>query len=139
LLYHNHNMELRRVDGRLVLEMIFAQTDPRFLASELDTYWIQAGGGDPVAWCRKLKGRLPILHMKDYGVQDTWETVPGSVFKEIGKGNLGWVEICAAAEESGCRTFVVEQDANWIGGNPFESLRVSFDFVRESLCRQPKP
>ena len=134
LLYHNHNMELRRIDGALVLDMIFAQTSPRFLAAELDTYWIQAGGGDPVAWCRKLKGRLPILHMKDYGVQDEWESIPASVYKEIGKGNLNWTEILAAAEESGCRVFIVEQDANWIGGDPFESLRISFEFIRESLC-----
>ncbi|MEI9998167.1 MAG: hypothetical protein WDO13_02830 [Verrucomicrobiota bacterium] len=35
---------------------------------EIDTYWVQAGGGDPVAWCRRLQGRLPLLHLKDYGV-----------------------------------------------------------------------
>ena len=135
LLYHNHNMELRRIDGRLVLDLILEQTEARTLGAELDTYWIQAGGGDPVAWCRKLYGRLPILHMKDYGVADSWESVPVSVFKEVGSGNLDWPRIVAAAEESGCQAFVVEQDSNWKDGDPFESLKMSFQYISAHLCR----
>src|SRR5882724_4994879 len=66
--YHNHAIELRRLEGRTVLDILYAETDPQMLGAEIDTYWIQAGGGDPVAWCDKLAGRLNLLHMKDYGV-----------------------------------------------------------------------
>ncbi|MDH4179893.1 MAG: sugar phosphate isomerase/epimerase, partial [Armatimonadota bacterium] len=66
--YHNHSIEFQRVGGRLVLDVLYEETDPRYLQSEPDTYWIQYGGGDPVHWCRKLKGRVPLLHMKDYKI-----------------------------------------------------------------------
>ncbi len=48
--YHNHNLEFHRLNGKTVFEMLMAETDPKAVAAELDTYWVQAGGGDPVDW-----------------------------------------------------------------------------------------
>lgn len=128
LTYHNHSIEFRRFDGRLMLDVIYGETDPRFLQGEIDTFWVQYGGGDPVEWCKRLKNRLPLLHMKDYATNEK-----GShVFAEIGGGNLDWNRIVAAAERSGCRWFIVEQDT--CPGDPFESLRMSFDYIKENLC-----
>ncbi len=128
LAYHNHNIEFRRVDGRLILEVLFGETDPRYLQGEIDTYWVQYGGGDPVDWCRRLKGRLPLLHLKDYiTTQDRQPT-----FAEVGYGNLNWDSIIAEAENAGCRCFVVEQDT--CAGDPFESLKMSFEYLRENFC-----
>ena len=74
LCYHNHQIEFRRLSGKPILEILFEETDPRYLLGEPDTYWVQNGGGDPVAWCNRLKGRLPILHMKDYTVNSEQPT-----------------------------------------------------------------
>ncbi len=128
LCYHNHSGEFRRFDGRLMLDVIYQETDPRYLLAEPDTYWVQYGGGDSEDWCRSLKGRLPALHMKDY------KTTPdGSpTFAEIGQGNLTWKPIIAAAEESGCQWYIVEQDR--CDGDPFDSLRISFEYIRDNLC-----
>lgn len=131
LSYHNHNIEFRKVGGRTILEIILAETDPKYVAAELDTYWTQAGGGDPVAWCRSLKGRLPLLHLKDLGVNEERQ----GVFREIGEGNLNWEQIIATAEQSGCRWFIVEQDGNWLGGDPFASIKVSFDYLKRKIAR----
>ncbi len=76
---------------------------------------------------RLAKGRLPLLHMKDYMVND--ENAPQ--FAEIGVGNLPWPQIIAAAEESGCEWFIVEQDT--CPGDPFDSLQISFDYIRANL------
>lgn len=127
LAYHNHAHEFTRCGSELVLEMIFAGTAPEHLASELDTYWVQAGGGDPVAWCRKLRGRMPVMHWKDYAVDATG----CAVFAEIGSGNLDFPAILAAAEEAGCQWFVVEQDV--CPGDAFDSIRKSFDYVHAHL------
>lgn len=128
LCYHNHHTEFQRLAGKPVLEIIFAETDPRYLQGEPDTYWVQHGGGDPVGWCERLKGRLPILHLKDYTV------LPDNrvTFTEIGNGNLNWQRIIAAADASGCQWYAVEQDT--CPGDPFVSIRQSFDFIRENLC-----
>ena len=130
LSYHNHANEFIRVPGHRVtaLEYIYAKTDPKNLQGEIDTYWVQHGGGSPAAWCRKLKGRLPLLHMKDY-VFSTAENKP--TYTEIGQGNLDWKEIVAAAEESGCEWFIVEQDT--CPGDPFDSLKISFDYIAGNL------
>lgn len=126
--YHNHHMEFRRVDGRTVLETIYAETDPQFVKAELDTYWVQFGGGDPAAWCRKMRGRLVNLHMKDYAINDQNQVV----FAEVGSGNLDWPGIIAAADTAGCKWFLVEQDT--CPGNPFDSLKKSYDFVQKNLA-----
>jgi sugar phosphate isomerase/epimerase len=130
LAYHNHNIEFRKVGGKTILGTLYAETDARYLQAELDTYWVQAGGGDPVAWCRRMKRRLPMLHMKDFGVNDQNQ----GTFAEIGSGNLDWPAIIAASEKSGCTWFIVEQDGAWRNGDPFESLKISFEYIRGHLC-----
>jgi sugar phosphate isomerase/epimerase len=127
LAYHNHDIEFVKIDGRPVLERIFAGTRPEHLAGELDTYWVHCGGGDVVAWCERLAGRLPLLHLKDYAV--THERTHR--YCEIGAGNLDFRRIVTAAERSGCRWFIVEQDT--CPGNPFDSLKQSFDYIEAHL------
>lgn len=128
LTYHNHHREFRRVDGKVILETIYAETEPANLQGELDTYWVQYGGGDVAEWCRRLNNRLPLLHLKDYAIDK--ENKP--VFAEVGNGNLNWKGIIAAAEHSGCQWFIVEQDI--CPGDPFGSVRISFEYIRDNLC-----
>ena len=128
LCYHNHQIEFRRVEGVTILERLFAATNPGWLQAELDTYWVQYGGGDPVDWCRRMAGRLPTLHLKDYAINAAHE----AVFAEVGAGNLNWPAIIRAADEAGCRWFIVEQDR--CPGDPFDSLRQSLAFIQERLC-----
>ncbi len=127
LTYHNHANEFYRYDDRTVLEHIYAETDPANLQAEIDTYWVQLGGGCPAEWCQYLKGRLPLLHLKDVGVREG--NSPG--FHEIGFGNLDFKSIVAAAEASGCAWFIVEQDS--CPGDPFDSARKSFEYIRSNL------
>lgn len=128
LCYHNHAHEFYRVDGEILLSKIFAGCDPTELAAELDTYWAQAGGVNPVAYIESLAGRLPALHMKDYAVDPTGKPF----FAEIGHGNLNFPAIIAAAEKAGCKWFIVEQDV--CPGDPFDSLQKSWDYISANLC-----
>ena len=128
LTYHNHQIEFQKVNGKLVLEWILQETDPTYLKVEIDTYWVQYGGGNPVDLCQRLKNRLPLLHMKDFKI--TKENKPD--FAEIGYGNLDWKNILSAAEKSGCQWFIIEQDT--CPGDPFDSLKKSFEYTKEYLC-----
>lgn len=119
--YHNHNHELARCDGQVWLDTLYKKADPRVLKAEIDTYWIQAGGGDPAAWIRMCAGREPLLHLKDMCVTAARE----QRFAEIGEGNLNWRAILEAAEESGVKYLLVEQD-NCYERDPFESLAISY-------------
>ena len=127
LTYHNHHHEFFRHEGKQVLRHIYDLADANNLQAEIDTYWVQFGGCDPAEWCASLKGRLPLLHMKDYAITKKIEPF----FAEIGNGNLDWKKIIPAAEQSGCEWFIIEQDT--CPGDPFDSLRMSFDYVRANL------
>lgn len=123
--HHNHNNEFRKIDGKTVLQHILENTQSVTL--ELDTYWVQYGGASPVEWNHLAKGRLPLLHLKDYMVNDK----NSHQFAEIGQGNLPWPQIIQSAEESGCQWFIVEQDST--PGDPFDSLQISFDYIKTNL------
>lgn len=127
LAYHNHAIEFVKTDGMTALDRIYGACSPEFLHAELDTYWIHYGGGENVSWCRKLAGRLPILHLKDYSF--TIENQPN--YCEIGNGTLDFQAILAAADASGCKWYVVEQDS--CPGDPFDSIRKSFDYIQANL------
>jgi sugar phosphate isomerase/epimerase len=127
LCYHNHAQEFFQYSDITVLEEIFALTAPEHLQAELDIHWVQAGGGDPAEFCRRLAGRLPLLHVKDYTVTAQGERQ----FAEVGHGNLNIPEILAAAEAAGCQWFIVEQDI--CSNDPFECIARSLDYLK-TLC-----
>jgi sugar phosphate isomerase/epimerase len=127
--YHNHAFEFERFDGRLALELLYEATDPRYLAAELDTYWVQYGGGDPVEWVARLKGRLPAIHCKDYAV-----TANTPHFAEVGYGNLDWRRILDACRQAGVEWYIVEQDEPLPSGRDiFESVRMSCEFLEKNI------
>jgi len=122
LAYHNHSIEFERFGDRTGLEIVYGESKPENLKAELDTFWVQHGGANPVEWCEKLKGRLPLLHLKEFGIVDNQIKM-----LEIGNGNLDWKQIIRTAKESGCKWFVIEQDTCRI--DPFDSLKISFEYL----------
>lgn len=123
--YHNHSFEFEKFDGRLMLDVLIQESDPEVFMLELDTYWVQHGGGDPAAWIDKVKGRIPLLHLKDMTVRGQ----KGPIMAEVGEGNLNWPAIMAAARAAGTRWYLVEQDA--CERDPFESLRISLENLKK--------
>lgn len=123
LAYHHHHIELIRLGDQTALDALFAETDPRHVGAELDTYWLQYGGVNPAAWCRKMRGRLLVLHLKDYAVTADRRVA----FAEVGAGNLEWREILTAADEAGCQWYAVEQDE--CPGDPFTSMQRSYEYL----------
>lgn len=124
--YHNHHHELSKSGKTTWLEGLYAQSSPRHLKAELDTYWIQAGGGDPAEWIVRLAGREPLLHFKDMAITRERQLR----FAEIGEGNLNWPRILKAADESGVEFALVEQDDTY-GRDPLESLAISYRNLRD--------
>ena len=116
--YHNHSFELEKFNGRTGLEILYEESDPKYFHSEIDTYWIQHGGGDSAAWIRRLKGRASLVHLKDM-------TMSGStqLFAEVGEGNLNWPPILSACKEAGVEWYIIEQDR--CQRDPCESLGIS--------------
>ncbi len=127
LSYHNHNLEFRRVESKIILDVIFENAP--HLKAEIDTYWVQMGGCNPVDYIRKYAGRQEIFHLKDFGVLYPRT----SIMFPIGSGNLNWKEIIPAAEQAGVQWFIIEQDT--CHKDPFDSLKDSFDYLVDHFVR----
>lgn len=117
--YHNHSFELQRFGNRTGLDILFEESDPEVFQMEIDTYWIQHGGGDPAAWISKVKGRADLVHFKDMAIVGREQR-----FAEIGEGNLNWPAILDACKDAGSRWYIVEQDRCY-DRDPFDSLGLS--------------
>ncbi len=117
--YHNHSFEFERFGKQTGLDILYAESDPRYLQAELDTYWVQHGGGDPAQWIRRMKGRMPVVHLKDMVIVHGQQAMA-----EIGEGNLNWPAILDACREAKVEWYAVEQDI--CRRDPFESLAISY-------------
>lgn len=122
-IYHNHNFEFEKFTGTTGLELLFLNTDPETFGFELDTYWIQAGGANPVEWIKKMEGRMEVVHFKDMAVKGF-----NQLFAEIGEGNLNWPVIIDICRETGVQWYAVEQDQ--CQRDPFESLHMSLAYLK---------
>ncbi len=118
LAYHNHGIELERYNGKAGLEILMENCDG--LHSEIDTYWVQYGGGDPAEWIEKFTGRCSQLHYKDMGIIKNKQVMP-----PIGEGNLNWKRILKASVDAGAKYCLVEMDTPTI--DAFEALKKSLE------------
>lgn len=129
LCYHNHDIEFKKIDNERILDRIYCKTNARYLQGEPDTFWIQAGGDDPVAWCKRLSGRMPLIHLKDLSRDED----RNPCFEEIGAGGQDFFNIVRQARASGCEWFIVEQDNGFINNDPFLSAANSFEYIQKHL------
>ena len=125
LCYHNHAFEFEKFGGEVyAYDVLFDQTDPNLVKVEMDAFWVTKAGEDPVAYLRKYKNRVPLIHVKDM------TAAPESTFAEVGEGVIDFAPIFEAAEEAGTEYYVVEQDQTFKHA-PLESVRISFNNLKK--------
>ena len=121
LAYHNHSTEFEKYGEKIGLEIIL-EICPS-LEVEIDTYWVQHGGGDPAFWIARYAGRISQVHFKDMGMKkDKQIMVP------IGEGNLHWSGILKSCKKAGVKYCFVELDTSEI--DPFESVKISLENMK---------
>jgi sugar phosphate isomerase/epimerase len=128
--YHNHAFEFQSIEGTTPFQVLLDSTDPKLLGLEMDVFWVSVAGHDPVEMLGKLKGRVPLLHVKDKATGTPVmfnESVPRTAFKEAGNGVLEWPKVLRAAAAAGVQHYFVEQDQT--PGDPVDSLRQSYQYL----------
>ncbi|MCS6553080.1 sugar phosphate isomerase/epimerase [Curtobacterium flaccumfaciens pv. flaccumfaciens] len=117
--YHNHAFEFsNRIDGVSAYE-VFADALSDDVVLELDTYWVQVGGDDPVAVIGKYGDKVQFLHVKDGdGSHDDKQQVA------VGNGIMPIRDIIAAAPDA---LHVVELDDH--EGDVFQAVADSYTFL----------
>ena len=120
-MYHNHDQEFKRIGGKLILEKLAEEIPADVMGFTLDTFWVQAGGGDPAQWIANLAGRVPVIHLKDFAY--------GRKMAVVGEGNINFDRVFNEAEKSGTKYLLVEQD-DCNGEDPIECLRRSYEYLK---------
>ncbi len=113
--YHNHDYELRVVEGRRAFDWILDAAAPRNLLCQADVFWVHTGGKNPGEFIREQGRRIKLVHLKDD--------------KEIGGGPVDFTEVFAAVESIGAvEWYVVEVEKYNFA--PMESVRRSFEQLK---------
>ncbi len=115
--YHNHEFESAMVEGRRGIEIMVDCLKPSIIL-EVDAFWSQVGGQEPVAWLQKLGKRAAALHVKD-GV--TKRDIPNVA---IGDGQMDYTTIIPA---SSAEWLIVEFDS--CATDIFEALDKSYRYL----------
>lgn len=125
VMYHNHHWEFAKIGDKTFLELLCDKFSPEELGITLDTYWVQAAGGDPTAWIKKLHGRIDRIHFKDMSMNMDDKAVR---IAPIGEGNMNYDAIIQACLDENIEYGYVELDECY-GEDPFDCMKRSYDFL----------
>lgn len=120
--YHNHDFEFTPLEGKLPMDLLLAETDPKLVKIELDLYWIIKAKHDPLAFFAKNPGRVIAYHVKDMAKDK-------EIFTEVGQGRIDFKPLLAKSNQAGAKYFFVEQDQ--CPGAPIDSLKISFNYLKD--------
>lgn len=125
LAYHNHDFDLKLYGEKSILDRML-ELDADLLWFVPDVAWIQIAGENPAEYLKKMKGRVKVLHFKDYnpveGQEHPW------AFTELGKGVVDLKACYETAKELDIPYIMFEQDNNWTV-NAMQSSKESFDYM----------
>lgn len=143
LLYHNHDFEFLKIDGKYALDILYDEIPADLLQTELDLCWVNVGGEDPAAYLRKYTGRAPLVHYKDFfgtksenmyeliGIEQKKPKRPSDFeYRPVGSGVQDFPAILEATKDAGCEWIVVEQDKPSMGLTPLECIEKSRNYLR---------
>ncbi|MBQ1950424.1 MAG: sugar phosphate isomerase/epimerase [Clostridia bacterium] len=146
LLYHNHDFEFEKMDGKYRLDRLYEDVTSDLLQTELDACWVNVGGENPAEYIRKYTGRTPVVHLKDFagqksdkmyaliGIDDGEQSAAAEEqafgFRPVGYGLQNFPEILEAATDSGAEWVVVEQDEPSMDKTPMECAAMSREYLK---------
>jgi len=148
--YHNHFWEYQKFDGKTVMEIIAEESDPDLMFFEQDNYWAARGGVDPIKEAEKLKGRLILMHQKDFA-KDAGEPISlyeervdinkpitaeihqqnrhVGTFAEVGNGILPIQDYIDVGNKLGVEYILLEQDLTAI--DEIDSIKISMQAFKK--------
>ena len=126
------------------LDILYEDTTPDVLQTEIDTCWAGVGGEIPAEYVMKYAGRAPLVHIKDYvGVKTDnmygligkgkGEVDPSETefeLRPVGYGIQDVAAIIKASEDAGAVAVIVEQDRPSMDKDPMECAKMSVEYLR---------
>ena len=125
--YHNHAFEFQKLDDYqgCMMDLLLDETDPELVRFIPDVMWIHYADRDPVDVLRRMRGRVKVVHFKDYYMDaDGYRK-----FCSLGQGVVDLRACYEAVCDLEMPFIAYEQDADWTDGDPFRSTEASWQFL----------
>lgn len=113
--YHAHGYEFQPYEDGTLLDYMFKNTNPEYVSFQMDIFWIQFGGGDPVGLLKKYGTRWKTMHLKDMR-NGTKKDLTGLTSVEndvtLGTGELDLPAIFKEAKRVGIKHYFIEDESS---------------------------
>lgn len=129
LSYHAHGYEFRKHEEGTLLDYLMEQTNPEYVSFEMDIFWIQFGGGDPVKLLEKYGDRWKLMHVKDmkHGIK---KDLTGLTDPEhdvtLGTGQVDIDGVMRMAKKIGIKHYFIEDESSRI----LDQIPQSIEYLR---------
>jgi sugar phosphate isomerase/epimerase len=120
---HNHDLEFRSLEGRVIYGFILENTDPELVTMEIDLYWAYKGGAELREYFQKYPGRFELVHVKD-----TYDSPDRESFACVGSGIIDFQDLFSYRDVAGFRHLIVENDRP--GEDEEGCARSSIEYLR---------
>jgi sugar phosphate isomerase/epimerase len=124
--YHTHGYEFYPYEDGTLMDYIIKNTNPKYVSYEMDIFWVQFGGGDPVALLNKYGDRWKLMHLKDLRKGTTKDLTGGTSTDNdvvIGTGELDIPAILKAAKKAGVKHYFIEDESSAVSKQIPESIK----------------
>jgi sugar phosphate isomerase/epimerase len=108
--YHNHDFEFsEKVEGKVLFDIILAETDPNLVMQQLDIGNMLNGGAKALDVMKQYPGRFESMHVKDeIKATEGHEPFESTI---LGKGVVPIKSIIDLGRASGTKHFIIEQES----------------------------
>jgi sugar phosphate isomerase/epimerase len=123
--YHAHGYEFQPFGNGFLLDYIFENTNPEYVSFEMDVFWMQFGGGNPVALLKKYGDRWKLVHLKDMR-KGTIKNLTGLTSPEndvpLGTGEIDIPGILKESKKIGIKHYFIEDESNFVNEQVPQSI-----------------
>ncbi len=127
--YHNHDFEFsEKVEGKVLYDIILAETDPNLVMQQLDIGNMLNGGAKAVEVMQQYPGRFESMHVKDeIKATEGHEPFESTI---LGKGVVPIKTIIDLGRASGTKHFIIEQES-YQGKTPMECADDDLEIMKK--------
>lgn len=115
--YHAHGYEFQPYQDGTLLDYIIKNTNPEYVSFEMDIFWMQFGGGDPVSLLKKYGNRWKLIHLKDLKKGAKKDLTGGTSTENdvtLGTGEIDIPGILKEAQKIGIKHYFIEDESDYV-------------------------
>lgn len=113
--YHVHGYEFQPYKDGTLLDLLFTETNPKFVHYEMDIFWIVFPGQDPVKLLQKYGKRWELMHLKDMRKGTPTGSLSGGTDvandAALGTGQIDMPAVLRAAKKAGVKWYFIKDES----------------------------